>query len=160
MSSHFLFIAGALRERSSVESAECQLSAGIWGLCTGLIRDNLERFLTPQSHGLVYVLKTGICADFRIVSGIQPYAALDDLLKDELRTEARYGFVRIEVLSRYRSSAGQSQALMQSVLNVPDQAELTRRLTLGMHRLTEEEYRSLLSELSPATEQSRASMLS
>ncbi|MGE3816587.1 MAG: hypothetical protein AB7G68_15500 [Nitrospiraceae bacterium] len=151
--SHFLFVAGALRERSSMESAEHQLSAGVWGLCTGLIRDNLEKFLTPQSHGLVYVLKTGICADFRIVSGVQPYAALDDLLKDELRTEARYGFVRLEVLSRYASSAGQSQALMQSVLNVPDQAELTRRLTLGMHRLTEEEYRALLSGLSPVTEQ-------
>ncbi|MEX5219392.1 MAG: hypothetical protein AB7R40_16840 [Nitrospiraceae bacterium] len=136
-----------------MESAEHQLSAGVWGLCTGLIRDNLEKFLTPQSHGLVYVLKTGICADFRIVSGVQPYAALDDLLKDELRTEARYGFVRLEVLSRYASSAGQSQALMQSVLNVPDQAELTRRLTLGMHRLTEEEYRALLSGLSPVTEQ-------
>ena len=151
--SHFLFVAGALRERSSMESAEHQLSAGVWGLCTGLIRDNLEKFLAPQSHGLVYVLKTGICADFRIVSGVQPYAALDDLLKDELRTEARYGFVRLEVLSRYASSAGQSQALMQSVLNVPDQAELTRRLTLGMHRLTEEEYRALLSGLSPVTEQ-------
>ncbi len=159
--SHFLFIAGALRERSSMESAERQLSAGIWGLCTALIRDNLEKFLTSRSHGLVYVLKSGICADFRIISGIQPYAALDDLIKDELRTEARYGFVRIEVVTRYNSSAGQSHALMQSVLNVPDQAELTRRLTLGMHRLTEEEYQALLSGLSSVTEQSRqTSMLS
>ena len=58
--SHFLFIAGALRERSSPESAELQLGAGIWGLCTALIRDNLQKFLTPESHGLVYVLKEGI----------------------------------------------------------------------------------------------------
>ena len=111
--SHFLFIAGALRERSSKESAEHQLSAGVWGLCTALIRENLEKFLTPQSHGLVYVLKSGICANFRIASGIQSYAALDDLMKDELRTEARYGFIRIEVLGRYDSSAGQSQNLLQ-----------------------------------------------
>ena len=68
---------------------------------------------------------------------------------------------RIEVVTRYNSSAGQSHALMQSVLNVPDQAELTRRLTLGMHRLTEEEYQALLSGLSSVTEQSRqTSMLS
>ena len=157
--SQFLFIAGALRERSSKESAEHQLSAGVWGLCTALIRENLEKFLTPQSHGLVYVLKSGICANFRIASGIQSYAALDDLMKDELRTEARYGFIRIEVLGRYDSSAGQSQNLLQSVLNLPDQAELTRRLTLGMHRLTEEEYQALLGGLKSA-EPSGASMLS
>ena len=62
--SHFLFIAGALRERTSQESAELQLGAGIWGLCTALIRDNLQKFLTPESHGLVYVLKEGIRAEF------------------------------------------------------------------------------------------------
>ncbi len=93
------------------------------------------------------MLKAGICANFRVASGIQSYAALDDLMKDELKTEARYGFIRIEVLGRYDSSAGQSQNLLQSVLNVPDQAELTRRLTLDMHRLTEEEYQALLGGL-------------
>lgn len=158
--SHFLFIAGALRERTSSESAEHQLSAGLWGLCTALIRDNLERFLTPQSHGLVYVLKTGICADFRIVSSIQPYAALDDLMKDELKTEARYGFVRIEVLRRYESSAGESQSILQSVLNVPEQAELTRRFNLGMHRLTEEEYQAVLDELQSRADGARISTAS
>lgn len=145
--SHFLFIAGALRERSSKESAERQLSAGLWGLCTPLIRDNLERFLTPESHGLVYILKQGICAEFRILSRAQPFALLDDFMKDELRAEARYGFVQIEVLRRYDSSAGESQTLLQTVLNVPDQAELTRRFNLGMHRLTEEEFQAVLDGL-------------
>ena len=145
--SHFLFITGALRERSSKESAERQLSAGLWGLCTPLIRDNLERFLTPDSHGLVYILKEGICAEFRIRSRVLPFASLDDLMKDELRAEARYGFIQIDVLRRYDSSAGESQALLQSVLNVPDQTELTRRFNLGMHRLTEEEFQGVLDGL-------------
>lgn len=158
--SHFLFIAGALRERSSKESAECQLSAGLWGLCTELIRDNLAKFLTPQSHGLVYVLKTGICASFRIVSSIQPFTALDDLMKDELRTEARFGFIRIEIIRRYGSSAGQSQGLLQSVLRVPDQTELTRRFNLGMHRLTEEEYQAVLDGLKAQMSSAAASSVS
>jgi len=145
--SHFLFIAGALRERSSKESAERQLSAGLWGLCTALIRDNLHKFLTAQSHGLVYVLKEGICAEFRIVSPVRPFAALDDLMKDEFRAEARYGFIEIELLRRFESSAGDSQALLQAVLNVPDQAELTRRFNLGMHRLTDEEYAAVVGGL-------------
>jgi hypothetical protein len=109
---------------------------------------------------LVYVLKTGICADFRIVSSIQPYAALDDLMKDELKTEARYGFVRIEVLRRYESSAGESQSILQSVLNVPEQAELTRRFNLGMHRLTEEEYQAVLDELQSRVDGARISTAS
>ena len=148
--SHFLFIAGALRERSSKDSAERQLSAGLWGLCTELIRDNLQKFLTPTSRGLVYVLKEGICAEFVIVPPLQPYSSLDDLMKDELRTEARYGFVRIGGVRRYDSSVGQSQQLLHTVLNVADQAELTRRLSLGMHRLTEEEYQAILRGLGAA----------
>jgi hypothetical protein len=155
--SHFLFIAGALRERTSKESAERQLSAGLWGLCTALIRDNLDRFLTTRSHGLVYVLKEGICAEFRIVSSVQPFASLDDLMKDEFRAETRYGFIQIEVLRRYDSSAGQSQTLLQSVLNVPDLAELTRRFNLGMHRLTEEEYQAVLEGLKAETDAARPS---
>lgn len=141
--SHFLFIAGALRERSSPESAELQLGAGIWGLCTALIRDNLQKFLTPESHGLVYVLKEGIRAEFAIVSPVQPFQALDELLKDEVRTEARYGFVRVEPLQRWPGNAPDCQVLLQRVLGIEEQAELSRRLSLGMHRLTDEEYRSI-----------------
>ena len=59
--SHF-FIAGAFARTNFPESAELQLARGIWGLCTSLIRDNLQKFLTPESHGLVYVLKEGIRA--------------------------------------------------------------------------------------------------
>lgn len=145
--SHFLFIAGALRERSSKDSAERQLSAGLWGLCTELIRDNLQTFVAPNSQGLVYVLKEGICAGFRIVSSAQPYASLDDLMKDELRTEARFGFVRIGEVRRYGSSVAQSQRLLHAVLNISEQSELTRRLSLGMHRLTEDEYQALIRGL-------------
>ena len=155
--SHFLFIAGALRERSSKESAERQLSAGLWGLCTPLIRDNLEKFLTPESHGLVYILKEGIRAEFGILTGVQPFASLDDLMKDEFRAEARYGFIQVDVSRRYDSSAGASQTLLQSVLNVPDQAELTRRFNLGMHRLTEEEFQAVLKGLKAETDVPRAS---
>lgn len=141
--SHFLFIAGALRERSSPESAELQLGAGIWGLCTALIRDNLQKFLTPESHGLVYVLKEGIRAEFAIVSPVQPFQALDELLKDEVRTEARYGFVRVKPLQRWSGNAPDCQVLLQRVLGIEEQAELSRRLSLGMHRLMDEEYRSI-----------------
>jgi hypothetical protein len=155
--SHFLFIAGALRERSSKESAERQLSAGLWGLCTALIRDNLEKFLTPASHGLVYILKEGICAEFRILSGVHPFASLDDLMKDEFRAEARYGFIQVDVLRRYDSSAGESQTLLQSVLNVTDQTELTRRFNLGMHRLTEGEFHAVLGGLKAEADVPRAS---
>ena len=106
--SHFLFIAGALRERTSQESAELQLGAGIWGLCTALIRDNLQKFLAQDSHGLVYVLKEGIRAEFTITSPVQPFQALDELLKDEVRTEARYGFVRVTPLRRWQKNASRS----------------------------------------------------
>ena len=145
--SHFLFIAGALRERTSQESAELQLGAGIWGLCTALIRDNLQKFLAPDSHGLVYVLKEGIRAEFAIASPVQPFQALDELLKDEVRTEARYGFVRITPLRRWQVHAPDCQALLQRVLGIEEQAELTRRLSLGMHRLTDAEFRAIVEGL-------------
>jgi hypothetical protein len=32
-------------------------------------------------------------------------------------------------------------------LQIPDQAELTRRLSLGMHRLTEAEYQAIVQRL-------------
>ena len=145
--SHFLFIAGALRERSSPDSAELQLGAGIWGLCTALIRDNLHKFLTPESRGLVYVLKEGIRAEFAIMSPVQPFQALDDLLKDEVRTEARYGFVRVTPVRRWQAHAPECQALLQQVLVIEEQAELSRRLSLGMHRLTDVEYRAIVDGL-------------
>ena len=142
--SHFLFIAGALRERSSEDSAELQLSHGLWGLCTSLIKTNLETYLEPQSRGLVYVLKAGLCAEFQIRSLVLPFRDLDELLKDDLKTEARFGFVRVNILRRWVSSPQESQAILQSVLQIPDQAELTRRLALGMHRLSETEYEAIV----------------
>ena len=144
--SHFLFIAAALRERSSQESADLQLSRGLWGLCTSLIRTNLETYLDPQSCGLVYVLKGGLYARFRIVSPVRDFSVLDDFLKDEFRTEARFGFVGVEEVSRLSLPAPASQALLLRVLKVPDQAELTRRLALGMHRLTQDEYDAITRE--------------
>ncbi len=145
--SHFLFTAGALRERTSEESAELQLSHGLWGLCTSLIRTNLQNYLDPQSRGLVYVLKMGICAEFQIVPPVQEFAALDALLRDELRTEARYGFVRITDVRRCVLASSAAQAVLLDVLQIPDQAELTRRLGLGMHRLTQQEFDGIRSHL-------------
>ena len=141
---HFLFIAGALRERTSEESADIQLRHGLWGLCTSLIRTNLETYLHPHSRGLVYVLKAGLCAEFQIRSTVLPFSDLDELLKDDLKTEARFGFVRVVVTRRWPSTPQKSQALLQSVLQIPDQVELTRRLGLGMHRLTEAEYEAIV----------------
>ena len=140
--SHFLFIVPALRERTSDESAELQLSHGLWGLCTALIRSNLQTYLTPESHGLVYVLKVGLCAGFVLMPPIKEFSALDELLKDELRTEARHGFVRIDAIKRWTWSAHASQALLMRVLKIQDQ-ELARRLALGMHRLTNDEYEAI-----------------
>ncbi len=140
--SHFLFIVPALRERTSEESAELQLSQGLWGLCTALIRSNLQTYLTPESRGLVYVLKVGLCAEFVLVPPIKDFSALDDFLKDELRTEARHGFVRIDAIRRWTWSAHASQALVMRVLKIQDQ-ELTRRFALGMHRLTIDEYEAI-----------------
>src|ERR1043165_2189599 len=94
--SHFLFVAGALRERTSVESAELQLGRGLWGLCTELIRPNLQPYLDARCGGLVYVLKVGIYDEFRLMPPMLELSALDALLRDELRTEARFGFVRIQ----------------------------------------------------------------
>ena len=142
--SHFLFVAGALRERTSQESAELQLGHSLWGLCTGLIRTNLQTYLETQSRGLVYVLKVGLCAEFQIVSPVLEFSALDAFLSDELRTEARFGFVRISGVRRLACSSAASQALLLTVLQIADQTELTRRLTLGMHRLSQAEYDAIM----------------
>ena len=142
--SHFLFVAGALRERTSVESAELQLGRGLWGLCTELIRSNLLTYLDAGSRGLVYVLKVGIYAEFRIMPQVLNLSALDAFLSDELRSEARFGFVRIEEVRRLACSSVRSQALLLNVLQIADQAELTRRLRLGMHRLTQAEYDAIM----------------
>jgi len=142
--SHFLFVAGALRERTSEESAELQLGHGLWGLCTGLIRTNLQAYLDVESRGLVYVLKVGLCAEFQILSPVSDFSALDAFLSDELRTEARFGFVRINGVRRLTCSSAASQTLLLSVLQIADQAELTRRLRLGMHRLTQTEYAAIM----------------
>jgi hypothetical protein len=142
--SHFLFVAGALRERTSVESAELQLSRGLWGLCTELIRTNLHTYLDAGSRGLVYVLKVGIYVEFRIMPPVLDFSALDAFLSDELRTEARFGFVQIEEVRRLECSSVMSQSLLLNVLQIADQAELTRRLKLGMHRLTQVEYDAIM----------------
>lgn len=152
--SHFLFIVPALRERTSEESADLQLSRGLWGLCTALIRSNLQTYLTPESHGLVYVLKIGLCAEFAILPPVLDFSGLDEFLKDEFRTEARYGFVRIEHIKRWIWSVHASQTLLLRVLKIPDQAELTRRLALGMHRLTAEEHEAILAGIREGLEQS------
>lgn len=140
--SHFLFIVPALRERTSEESAELQLSQGVWGLCTALIRSNLQTYLTPESRGLVYVLKVGLCAEFVLVPPIKDFSALDEFVKDELRTEARHGFVRIDAVKRWTWSPHASQLLVMRVLKIQDQ-ELARRFALGMHRLTIDEYEAI-----------------
>jgi hypothetical protein len=142
--SHFLFVAGALRERTSEESAELQLGHGLWGLCTELIRTNLFTYLDAGSHGLVYVLKVGLCAEFQLVPPVLEFSTLDAFLRDELRTEARFGFVRIDGVRRLVCSSPASQSLLLNVLQIADHAELTRRLRLGMHRLTQAEYDGIM----------------
>ena len=142
--SHFLFVAGALRERTSEESTDLQLSHGLWGLCTGLIRTNLQAYLEAESRGLVYVLKVGIYAEFQIVSPLLDFSVLDAFLSDELKTEARFGFVRIDRVRRMAYSPAASQTLLRHVLHIADQDELARRLRLGMHRLTQAEYDAIL----------------
>ncbi|MER3422277.1 MAG: hypothetical protein C4293_02630 [Nitrospiraceae bacterium] len=144
---HFLFVAGALRERDSLESAQLQLSHQVWGLRSALIRDNLKQYLTQQSYGLVYVLKLGICAQLLIVSEVLPFEALDPLIRDDLRTEARYGFVQVRPEKQWESSPAESLSLLQKVLEIPDQGELMRRLNLGMHGLTEEQYHAIVKAL-------------
>jgi hypothetical protein len=145
--SHFLFVAGALRERTSEESAELQLGHGLWGLCTELIRTNLQTYLDAESRGLVYVLKVGIYAEFQMVPPALDFPALDAFLRDDLRTEARFGFVRIKGVRRIAYSSAASQALLLNVLQIADQAELARRLRLGMHRLTQSEYDAIIREV-------------
>ncbi|OQW63568.1 MAG: hypothetical protein BVN29_15580 [Nitrospira sp. ST-bin5] len=140
-------MAGTLRERSSPESASLQLTHGLWGCCSALIRDNLTTFLTPDSHALVYVLKAGICADIKIVSAVLPLQQMDEFLREDFKTEARFGFVRVELRKQWTSTPQESHGLLQSVLQIPDQAELTRRLSLGMHRLTDDEYRAIVTGL-------------
>lgn len=149
--SHFLFVAGALRERTSEESAELQLGQNLWGLCTGLIKTNLQAYLAPESLGLVYVLKAGLYAEFRIQSPVLGVSELDAFLRDELSTETRFGFVRIEVLRRLACSSTASQALLLKVLQIADQTELARRLRLGMHRLTQTEYDAIMSGVTGET---------
>ena len=144
---HFLFVAGALRERTSEESAELQLGHGLWGLCTELIRKNLGAYLDTESRGLAYVLKAGLCAEFQIKPPVLELSALDAFLHDELKTEARFGFVRIDGVRRFVCSPAVSQALLLTVLQITDQAELTRRLKLGMHRLTQTEYDAIIRGL-------------
>lgn len=151
MTSHFLFVAGALRERSSRDSADLQLSHLIWGLRSALICENVQRYLSHESCGFVYVLKEGICAHFSISSGVQPLDRLDPLVRDELRTEARYGYVAIAQLRRWQSSSEHSLSLLRRTLEVPDHAELTRRLNLGMHRLTHAQHAELLTALQDAS---------
>jgi len=141
--SHFLFVAGALRERSSQASAELQLAHALWGLRTALIRDNLRTYLTAHSCGLVYVLKQGLCVEFAIQSPVLPPEDLDEFVRDELREETRYGFVRVAGGQQWQSTSEASLALLQWVLEVPEQAELTRRLNLGMHRLTQAQYEAM-----------------
>jgi hypothetical protein len=141
--SHFLFTAGAFRERSSQESAELQLAHELWGVRTALIRDNLRTYLTPESCGLVYVLKVGICAGFRFASGVLPVADLSQFVRDELRAETAYGFMRVAGIQAWPASTETSLALLRRVLDVPDPTELTRRLNLGMHRLTQEQYEAV-----------------
>jgi hypothetical protein len=145
--SHFLFIAGALRERSSQASAEVQLSHALWGLRTSLIRDNLRAYLRDDSCGLVYVLKQGLCAGFAIRSVVLAPEALDEFVRDELREETRYGFIRVQATQEWQSTPEASLALLHRVLEVPDQAELARRFNLGMHRLTQEQYEAILHAL-------------
>ena len=147
--SHFLFITGALRERSSRESAELQLAHELWGLRSMLIRDNLRAYLTDRSSGLVYVLKEGICAGFKIASGVLVPGDLSEFVRDELRAETAYGFVKTTEIRTWPSSPEESLALLRTVLEVPDQAELTRRLNLGMHRLTQAQYDAIFSALHP-----------
>lgn len=149
--SHFLFTAATLRERSSLESAELQLRHGLWGCCTALIQQNLVKYLAPNSCGLVYVLKAGICAEFRIVSPVLRLQDMDEFLREDLRTEARFGFIRVAPTRRWTSSPQASHALLQEVLQIADPAELTRRLGLGMHRLTDSEYQTIVERLGAGT---------
>jgi len=146
--SQFLFIAGHLRDRSSGDSTKIQLGHGIWGLRTQLIRDNLAKFLTPTSKGLVYVLKVGIAAEFDIVSPVLSFGEMDELIRDEVREEARYGFIRIRPTRQWEQPSPElSLTLLGKVLQVEDRVELTRRLNLGMHGLSDDQIGAILAGL-------------
>ena len=99
---------------------------------------------------LVYVLKGGICAGFKVASGVQAPGDLSEFVRDELRAETAYGFVKTTEIRTWPSSPEESLTLLRTVLEVPDQAELTRRLNLGMHRLTQAQYDAIFSALHPA----------
>ena len=92
----------------------------------------------------MYVLKAGLCAEFQLVPPVLEFSALDAFLSDELRTEARFGFVRIDGVRRFVCPSAASHSLLLNVLQIADQAELTRRLRLGMHRLTQAEYDAIM----------------
>ena len=72
----------------------------------------------------MYVLKEGIRAEFAMTSTVQPFQALDELLKDEVRTEARYGFVRVTPLRRWQGHAPDCQSPI---------TERTSGITLLLH---------------------------
>ncbi len=146
---HFLFVAGPTKGRTAAESLEVQLGHGIWGLRTPLIKDNLQRYLSKPARGVVYVVKEGLRVEFEITSEVCAFGDLDDLLRDEVRAEAWYGFVRIRPLRLWDSSPHESVAVLAHVLAVPDRAELTRRLNLGMHGLTEAQLADILEGVGP-----------
>lgn len=146
---HFLFVAGPTKGRTAAESVQVQLGHGIWGLRTPLIKDNLQRFLSLPAHGLVYIVKEGLRVEFEITSEVRAFSDLDDLLRDEVRAEAWYGFVGIRPLRLWDSSPHESVALLGRVLGVSDRAELTRRLNLGMHGLTEGQFTAILAGVGP-----------
>ena len=149
MPAHFLFIAGALRERTSLESAQLQLTHELWGLRTALIRENLTKYLTAGSYGWVYALKVGICAGFKIASGVLPVTELSDFVREDLRAETACGFIRIAEPRTWMSTSDVSLEVLRRVLDVPDQAELSRRLALGMHGLTEAQHDAIAAHLTP-----------
>lgn len=154
-SKHFLFIAGALRERSSLESTQLQLAHELWGLRTALIRDNLRRYLTAESRALVYALKIGICAGFKIASEVLALGELSEFIREDLRNETACGFIRIAEVRSWESSPEESLEVLRRTLEVPDHAELTRRLNLGMHGLTQPQYDAILASLNHGSDGQR-----
>lgn len=146
---HFLFVAGPTKGRTAAESVQVQLGHRIWGLRTPLIKENLQRFLSKPARGVVYIVKEGLRVEFEITSEVCAFGDLDDLLRDEVRAEAWYGFVRIRPLRLWDSSPHESVTLLTRVLAVTDRAELTRRLNLGMHGLTEAQYHDILEWVGP-----------
>lgn len=145
--SHFLFVAGAFPARSSLSSAETQLTHGIWGIRTPAMRDILHQYATAESRGLVYVLKSGILAGFKIDSGVLPPESLDALVRDELRDETKFGFVRITPLQTWPPFSEKSQAVLQELWQLRDRQELLHRLDHLIDRLTPEQYDTIIKAL-------------